>query len=71
MIKVVTANILKMSTITSRCLMNRGKYAQLRLIFEAVAFWYAVLGRSQHFAAHLSILRQLRAECLRVSGRET
>ena len=58
MIKVVTANILKMSTIKSRCLMEDDKYAQLRLIFEAVAFWYAMLGRSQHFAAHVSILRQ-------------
>jgi hypothetical protein len=64
------ANILKMSTITIRCLFDYCKYARLRIIFEAVAFWYAMLQRSLHFAARLSILRQLSAECLKVNNHD-
>ena len=70
MMKEDAANILKMSTITIRCLFDECKYARLCIIFEAVAFWYAMLQRSLHFAARLSILRQLSAECLKVNDRE-
>jgi hypothetical protein len=70
MMKEDAANILKMSTITIRCLFNERKYARLCSIFEAVAFWYAMLQLSLHFAARLSILRQLSAECLKVNNRE-